>query len=79
MVGQALGAAVAAVAYFAAQQDEPPALRAADVRDLRALGKACVNGSSELMTEVAASVVSTLYNYQLHHASRARTAWRPTA
>lgn len=33
--------------------------------DFRALGKACVNGSSELMTEVAASIVSTLYNYQL--------------
>ena len=35
------------------------------MHDLRALGKACVNGSSELMTEVAASVVSTLYNFQL--------------
>ena len=33
--------------------------------DFRALGTACVNGSSELMTEVAASVVSMLYNYQL--------------
>lgn len=33
--------------------------------DFRALGKASVNGSSELMTEVAASIVSTLYNYQL--------------
>ena len=33
--------------------------------DFRALGAACVNGSSELMTEVAASVVSMLYNYQL--------------
>ena len=78
-LGQVLGAAAVSVAFFAAQQDEPPAVRAADVRDFRALGKTCVNGSSELMTEVAASVVSMLYNYQLHHASRARTAWRPTA
>lgn len=33
--------------------------------DFRALGKTCANGSSELMTELAASIVSTLYNYQL--------------
>ena len=63
MVGQVLGAAVS-VAYFA--RSRTSRLRfARPVRDLRALGKACVNGSSELMTEVAASVVSTLYNFQL--------------
>lgn len=33
--------------------------------DFRALGKTCANGSSELMTELAASIVSTVYNYQL--------------
>lgn len=33
--------------------------------DFHALGKTCVNGSSELMTELAASIVSTVYNYQL--------------
>lgn len=63
MIGQVLGAAVS-VAYFA--RSRTSRLRfARPVRDLRALGKACVNGSSELMTEVAASVVSTLYNFQL--------------
>ena len=63
MIGQVLGAAVS-VAYFA--RSRMSRLRfARPVRDLRALGKACVNGSSELMTEVAASVVSTLYNFQL--------------
>ena len=63
MIGQVLGAAVS-VAYFA--RSRTSRLRfARPVHDLRALGKACVNGSSELMTEVAASVVSTLYNFQL--------------
>ena len=33
--------------------------------DGRALGKACVNGSSELMTNIAMSLVSMLYNIQL--------------
>ncbi|MBQ2926609.1 MAG: MATE family efflux transporter [Ruminiclostridium sp.] len=33
--------------------------------DVRALGKACVNGSSELMTNIAMSLVSMLYNIQL--------------
>jgi len=33
--------------------------------DGRALSKACTNGSSELMTNVSASVVTVLYNYQL--------------
>jgi Na+-driven multidrug efflux pump len=32
---------------------------------LRAVGKATVNGSSELMTNISMSVVSMLYNYQL--------------
>lgn len=31
----------------------------------RAVGRACANGSSELLTEVAASIVGTLYNFQL--------------
>ena len=33
--------------------------------DGRALGKTCVNGSSELMTNIAMSLVSMLYNIQL--------------
>ena len=35
------------------------------VVDLRALGKACVNGSSELVSSIAMSLVGMLYNYQL--------------
>lgn len=33
--------------------------------DVRAIAKVCVNGSSELMTNLAASLVSMLYNWQL--------------
>lgn len=61
--GQILAAAASA-AFFA--RSATSRLRfARPVVDFRALGKTCVNGSSELMTEVAASVVSTLYNLQL--------------
>ena len=61
--GQALAAAVS-VAFFA--RSKTSRLRfMRPAADFRALGAACVNGSSELMTEVAASVVSMLYNYQL--------------
>ena len=33
--------------------------------DLRALGRACFNGSSELMTNLSLSLVNMLYNFQL--------------
>lgn len=33
--------------------------------DGRALGKACVNGSSELMSNISASLISVIYNWQL--------------
>lgn len=33
--------------------------------DLRSLGKVCVNGSSELMSNISMSIVSMLYNIQL--------------
>lgn len=33
--------------------------------EIRVLGKACLNGSSEMMSNVAASLVAALYNYQL--------------
>lgn len=33
--------------------------------DLRALGKTCTNGSSEMMTNLSMSVVSMIYNFQL--------------
>lgn len=33
--------------------------------ELKAIGKACTNGASELMTNISSSVVSMLYNFQL--------------
>lgn len=57
-------AAVASLAYFVTHRDDRLAIDK-PLFDLRALGKVCVNGSSELMTEVAAAIVGTLYNYQL--------------
>ncbi len=35
------------------------------VFDFRALGKACANGSSEMMTNISMSIVNMLYNFQL--------------
>ena len=35
--------------------------------DTRILGKTCINGSSELMTNVSMSLVNILYNFQLMH------------
>lgn len=63
IIGQLLAVAVSALYFWRAQSSRLGFMR--PLFDLRALGKACVNGSSELMTEVAASIVSTLYNYQL--------------
>ena len=61
--GQFLAAAVSAVFFARSKTSRLRFTR--PLADFRALGKTCVNGSSELMTEVAASVVSMLYNYQL--------------
>lgn len=62
-MGQILAAA-ASTAFFARSKTSRLRFARPEV-DFRALGRTCVNGSSELMTEVAASVVSTLYNLQL--------------
>ena len=35
------------------------------VFDFRALGQACANGSSEMMSNISASIVNMLYNFQL--------------
>lgn len=61
--GQAL-AAIASIIFFV--RSKHSRLRfARPLVDFRALGATCINGSSELMTEVAASIVSMLYNFQL--------------
>ncbi len=50
--------------YFA--RKNPSALRLGKpVVELRALGKACTNGASELVSNLSMSLVSMLYNYQL--------------
>lgn len=61
--GQIL-AAVIPIMYFATSKTSRLRLTK-PVFELRSLGKACLNGSSELMTEIAASVVAMLYNFQL--------------
>lgn len=80
LAGQLLAAIVPLFLFWPRREETPDQLTHSNKRkrqppyrltfaqplpDFRALGKACVNGSSELMTEVAASIVSTLYNFQL--------------
>lgn len=63
VLGQFVGGAVPMV-YFV--RKNPTDLRLSWVRhDRRIILKACVNGSSELMTNLAASLVGMLYNWQL--------------
>lgn len=62
-IGEVIGG-VAPVVYFMRKRTaqlwfERPHLR------LRVIGKACVNGSSEMVTNIAMSLVSMLYNLQL--------------
>lgn len=63
LLGQVI-AAVSPLAYFKIS-DSTRIRLARPIIDFRAFGKACVNGSSELATEVAASIVAALYNMQL--------------
>lgn len=63
LLGQAL-AAVVPIFYFRISKTSLLKLMK-PVIDFRAFGKACANGSSELVTEMAVSVVSALYNLQL--------------
>lgn len=52
------------ILYFARKNESLLQLVKAPL-DLRALGKACANGSSELMTNLSMSIVNSLYNLQL--------------
>ena len=64
-ISQGIGALVPIV-YFSRKNDS--LLRLVPARlDLPALGKACFNGSSEMMTNLSMSLVGMLYNYQLMH------------
>lgn len=63
VISQAVGG-LGPVVYFARPNSSLMRLTSAQL-DMRALGKACVNGSSELMSNVSASIVGMLYNAQL--------------
>ena len=63
VISQAVGG-LGPVVYFARPNSSLMRLTSARL-DMRALGKACVNGSSELMSNVSASIVGMLYNAQL--------------
>lgn len=62
-ISQAVGG-LGPLVYFARPNGSLMRLTSARL-DMRALGKACVNGSSELMSNVSASIVGMLYNAQL--------------
>ena len=62
-LSQIVGALIPLI-YFLRPNDTP--LRLTRTRlDLRALGKACYNGSSEMVSNLSTSLVSVLYNVQL--------------
>ena len=67
VTSQAVGGIIPLI-YFLLPNKSPLRIirpRMAFVECLRTVGRVCVNGSSELMTNVSMSVVSMLYNYQL--------------
>lgn len=62
-ISQVVGGVIPLI-YFARKNNSELRLVPAKV-NLRALGKTCFNGSSELMTNISMSLVSMLYNLQL--------------
>ena len=67
VTSQAVGGIIPLI-YFLLPNKSPLRIirpRMAFVECLRTVGKVCINGSSELMTNISMSVVSMLYNYQL--------------
>ncbi len=63
VTSQLVGGAVP-LFYFCLNKKSPLRLGKA-VLDLRALGQTCINGSSEMMTNISMSFVNILYNFQL--------------
>ena len=63
VTGQAVGG-LAPVFYFIFSRKGVLCLGKPTI-DFKALGKTCLNGSSELMTNLSLSLVNILYNYQL--------------
>lgn len=62
-ISQVIGGAVPIV-YFARKNDSPLRLTKAKFEG-RILLRTCTNGSSELMSNISASIVTMLYNFQL--------------
>ena len=67
-LSQIVGALIPLV-YFLRPNDTPLRLTRTHL-DLRALGKACYNGSSEMVSNLSTSLVSVLYNVQLMAVAR---------
>lgn len=62
-IGQVFGG-IAPIIYFARKNDSLLRLTKAKV-NVRVLLNTCINGSSEMITNISTSVVSILYNFQL--------------
>jgi len=56
---------LAPLVFFLSRRNDTRLHLTRPVRQMRYLGETCVNGSSELLSNVAASAVSMCYNYQL--------------
>lgn len=63
VIGEVLGGLIPVI-YFAWKNSSYLRLKAV-IPDWHAIGKACVNGSSEMVANIALSIVSMLYNLQL--------------
>lgn len=62
-ISQVVGGVIPLV-YFMRENDSPLRLVKTKI-DMAVIGKTCINGSSELMTNLSMSLVNMLYNYQL--------------
>ena len=63
VISQTVGG-ISPLIYFAKKNDSLLRLTKASI-EWRVLGKVCVNGSSELMTNLSATIVNIMYNFQL--------------
>ena len=63
VISQTVGG-ISPIIYFARKNDSLLRLTKASI-EWRVLGKVCVNGSSELMTNLSATIVNIMYNFQL--------------
>lgn len=62
-ISQIVGGVIPLIYFICSKNSKLKLGRA--ILDMRALGKTCTNGSSEMMTNLSMSVVSMIYNFQL--------------